>query len=75
MLRVVSKGTVIEPGLLQEKRNNYLMAVSIDGRGETAGIAYCDITTSEFAATQINTNSRGELERRIAVVRQAVQRI
>lgn len=65
VLRVVSKGTVIEPGLLHEKRNNYLMAVSIDGRGETAGIAYCDITTSEFAATQINTNSRGELERRI----------
>lgn len=65
VLRVVTKGTVVEPNLLDEKRNNYLMAVSIDGRGETAGIAYCDITTSEFAATQITTNSRSELERRI----------
>jgi len=63
--RVVTKGTVVEPGLLDEKRNNYLMAVAIDGRGETAGIAYCDITTSEFAATQLTANSRSELERRI----------
>lgn len=63
--RVVTKGTVVEPNLLDEKRNNYLLAVSIDGRGETAGLAYCDITTGEFAATQINSNSRSELERRI----------
>ncbi|MEZ4861970.1 MAG: DNA mismatch repair protein MutS [Caldilineaceae bacterium] len=65
VLRVVTKGTIVEPGLLDEKRNNYLMAVSLDGRGETAGLAYCDITTGEFAVTQINTNSRGETERRI----------
>jgi len=63
--RVVTKGTIVEPGLLDEKRNNYLMAVAVDGRGETAGIAYCDITTGEFAATQITAASRGELERRI----------
>ena len=63
--RVVTKGTIVEPGMLDEKRNNYLMAVSVDGRGEVAGVAYCDITTGEFAATQINANSRSELERRI----------
>ncbi len=63
--RVVTKGTIVEPGMLDEKRNNYLMAVSVDGRGEVAGIAYCDITTGEFAATQLNANSRSELERRI----------
>lgn len=61
--RVVTKGTIVEPGLLDEKRNNYLMAIAVDGRGETAGIAYCDITTGEFAATQINAGSRAELER------------
>ena len=65
VLRVVTKGTVVEPMLLDEKRNNYLLAVCIDGRGETAGLAYCDITTGEFAATQIIANSRSELERRI----------
>ncbi len=65
VLRVVTKGTIMEPGLLEEKRNNYLMAISIDGRGETAGIAYCDITTGEFAATQFTANQRAELERAI----------
>ena len=63
--RVVTKGTVVEPNLLDEKRNNYLMAVSMDGRGESAGIAYCDITTGEFAVTQISAASRSEIERRI----------
>jgi DNA mismatch repair protein MutS len=52
--RVVSKGTIVDPGMLDERRNNYLMAiVAIGRRGATAGIAYCDITTGEFAATQI----------------------
>jgi len=65
VLRVVTKGTVVEPGLLDEKRNNYLMAVVVDGRGENAGIAYCDITTGEFAATQLSAGSRADLERRM----------
>jgi len=49
--RIVTPGTVIEPGLLSEKRNNYLAAVvAADNR---AGLAYVDITTGEFATTQI----------------------
>jgi len=51
VVRVVTPGTVVEPTLLEERRNNYLAAVVIeDGR---AGIAYVDITTGEFAATQL----------------------
>ncbi|MCB0075402.1 MAG: DNA mismatch repair protein MutS, partial [Caldilineaceae bacterium] len=57
--RVVSKGTVIEPGMLDDKRNNYLMAVSFNGRGTVAGVAYCDITTGEFATTQVTANGDG----------------
>lgn len=54
--RVVSKGTVIEPGLLSEKRNNYLLSVTLGGRGQSSrgpvgGLAYCDISTGEFCAT------------------------
>ncbi|MEX1019702.1 MAG: DNA mismatch repair protein MutS [Litorilinea sp.] len=63
--RVVSKGTVVEPGLLNEKRNNYLAAVTMGPRGHSAGLAYCDITTGEFAATQIQSESAAEVERRI----------
>ncbi|MFL7811913.1 MAG: DNA mismatch repair protein MutS [Anaerolineae bacterium] len=51
--RVVTPGTIVEPALLEEKRNNYLGAVCVDG--ERAGIAYADITTGEFATTEIES--------------------
>jgi DNA mismatch repair protein MutS len=51
VIRVVTPGTVIEPGLLSEKSNNYLVSVVI--RKGQAGIAYVDITTGEFAAAQV----------------------
>ncbi|HEX9897541.1 MAG TPA: DNA mismatch repair protein MutS [Dehalococcoidales bacterium] len=62
VIRVVTPGTVIEPGLLESKKNNYLLSLAID---ETmAGIAYVDITTSQFATTQLPINRvRTELER------------
>ncbi len=50
--RVVTPGTVIEPQLLSEKRNNYLAAVVTEE--ERAGLAYVDITTGEFATTQLD---------------------
>ncbi len=50
VVRVVTPGTVIEPGLLHSDRNNYLVAISlVENR---AGIAYVDITTGEFLAAQ-----------------------
>ncbi|MDD5493379.1 MAG: DNA mismatch repair protein MutS [Dehalococcoidia bacterium] len=52
VIRVVTPGTVIEPGLLNEKNNNYLVSLFIN-KGQ-AGIAYVDITTGEFATTQIS---------------------
>ena len=54
VIRVVTPGTVIEPNLLESKSNNYL--ASLVSEGEKAGIAYVDITTSEFAVTQLPTN-------------------
>ncbi|MBI2855279.1 MAG: DNA mismatch repair protein MutS, partial [Chloroflexi bacterium] len=51
VVRVVTPGTVTEPSLLEQRANNYLAAVVV--RGEEAGLAYVDITTSEFATTQI----------------------
>jgi DNA mismatch repair protein MutS len=59
--RVVTPGTVVEPALLDEKRPNYLAAVVVDeGR---AGLAYADITTGEFATTQL---SASEVEQELA---------
>ncbi len=55
--RVVTPGTIVEPALLEEKSNNYLAALVIEDGGrarDRAGIAYADITTGEFAATQLS---------------------
>ena len=63
--QVITKGTIAEPSMLADDRNNYLVAVLISARGNEAGIAYCDITTGEFAATQINSSDFAETERRL----------
>ena len=49
--RIVTPGTVVEPELLDEKKSNYLAAYVVDE--DRAGLAYVDITTGEFAATQL----------------------
>ena len=51
VVRVVTPGTVFEDSLLDQRANNYLAAVSIEG--DQAGLAYADITTGEFAAAQM----------------------
>ena len=51
VIRVVTPGTVVEPNLLESKSNNYLASLVVDNG--KAGIAYVDITTSEFATTQL----------------------
>ena len=51
VVRIVTPGTVLESNLLNQKTNNYLAAVSeLGGR---AGLAYIDITTGEFFATEL----------------------
>jgi len=62
VIRVVTPGTVVEPGLLEGKANNYLAALVSDR--EQVGIAYVDITTSEFQTTQLSQErALAELER------------
>ncbi|MFZ3070222.1 MAG: DNA mismatch repair protein MutS [Anaerolineaceae bacterium] len=66
VVRVITPGTVVEPGLLSAGRNNYLASVCV--QENRAGIAYLDITTGEFAGTQLEhqdvlTQLRSELIR------------
>jgi len=62
VVRVVTPGTVVEPGLLEGNSNNYLAAVVSDG--DRVGIAHVDITTSEFRTTQLPLDrAAAELER------------
>ena len=56
VVQVVSPGTVVAPHYLDSKRNNYLAAYYTPAAGPLAtlaGIAYIDITTSEFHTTQL----------------------
>ncbi len=60
--RIITPGTVVEPGLLEGRANNYLASLVILER--TAGIAYIDISTGEFRATQLERHQAiAELER------------
>ncbi len=68
--RVVTPGTVVEPTMLPGHANNYLVAVVAEGT--RAGIAYADITTGEFAATQI---SRGDNEALAETIEQELLRL
>ncbi|MBN1453425.1 MAG: DNA mismatch repair protein MutS [Anaerolineales bacterium] len=62
VVRVVTPGTIVEPGLLPGDANNYLVAIFADEA--RAGIAYADITTGEFAASELSLETmRAELIR------------
>ena len=51
VVRLVTPGTIVEPGLLDSKKNNYLTSLVLGE--EAVGLAYVDITTSEFVTTQL----------------------
>lgn len=48
--RVITPGTVLEEGMLNARRNNFLAAVVI--AGTHWGLAYADVSTGEFLTTQ-----------------------
>jgi DNA mismatch repair protein MutS len=73
--RIVTPGTIIEPGMLDQKRNNYLLALcpEMDRSGQSwtrVGLAYADITTGEFAVTLLETakNEHGGEEATVSVL-------
>ena len=69
VVRIVTPGTVVEPGLLADKRNNYLAALVLSPQG--VGLAHADITTGEFATTQVVAGSgRSGVEATAAALRE-----
>jgi DNA mismatch repair protein MutS len=60
--RIITPGTVIEAGLLEGRSNNYLASFITGER--SAGLAFADVTTGEFAATELEVERAvAELER------------
>jgi DNA mismatch repair protein MutS len=72
--RVVTPGTVVEPSMLDAGQANYLTAICMEEQEagtedapanvRAYGLSYCDITTGEFWATQVEGDI--ELEREFA---------
>lgn len=58
VIRVVTAGTVIEDKQLDEKSNNYICSAFKCDSG--VALAWADITTGEFAATEFNGNKAEE---------------
>lgn len=62
--RVMTPGTVVEPALLDDAKANYLMAIlpvgdAQSGQWRQAGIAFADVSTGEFCATQLEGDAVG----------------
>lgn len=50
VVRLITPGTIIEPGILKSNQNNYLAAILKESN--ISAIAYIDISTGEFQTTQ-----------------------
>lgn len=48
--KVITPGTVTDPSMLDGHRNTYIAAIAV--QGQRWGLAYADLSTGEFAATQ-----------------------
>lgn len=53
VIRVITPGTLLDQSVLDESKNNYIMAVYGEKGGY--GLAVCDVTTGEFQTTQFPT--------------------
>ena len=59
VIKVVTPGTVVESNMLDERKNNYIMAIYKTGL--YFGLAVSDISTGEFYATNIKENNNFSL--------------
>ena len=55
VVRVITAGTLIEPGLLQNEKNNYIF--SIFPLENQCGLAFADITTGQFQTSQVDSDA------------------
>ncbi|MFA5524851.1 MAG: DNA mismatch repair protein MutS, partial [Tissierellales bacterium] len=55
VVRVITPGTVIDPNMLDEKKNNYLCCIFLDKTGY--GLAYVDVSTGDFFTTEVEIES------------------
>jgi len=54
VVRTITAGTITEASLLKAQNNNYLASVTKNNQKDIYGLAYTDISTGEFKATELN---------------------
>jgi len=52
VVRVITPGTAVDAALLGPRENNYIVACLPDPPRQVAGLAYADLSTGEFRATE-----------------------
>lgn len=55
VVRVITPGTVMESDILEDNRSNYIAAVTM---AEKVGVAFCDVSTGEFCASELSGASQ-----------------
>lgn len=56
VVRVITPGTILESGMLEDSKNNFLMALSFSDN--SAGMAFIDVSTGEFQCAEFNGENR-----------------
>ena len=64
VVRVITPGTATDSAVLEARENNFLAAVAKDAAG-TLGMAYVDLSTGEFQATEFSGVRAAEALRRV----------
>lgn len=61
VVRIVTPGTIMDESMLDKEKNNYIASINIKSENNnlSIGIAYCDLSTGEFVAEEIEN----EIER------------
>ena len=59
VVRIVTPGTLIETGLLDDRQNNYLCTVCVSGG--RAGLCFADVSTSEVRGTFLSGEDLGQM--------------
>lgn len=66
--RILSPGTIIEPNLLKSNENNYIASMVKERKG--FGVAFADISTGEFVATEFSFKEQDPLEKLLSLFSQ-----
>ena len=65
VVRIVTPGTLTDPGVIGERNNNFLCAATFSSK--LAGLAWCDVSTGEFYTQQIR-NTENDLRSALGAI-------